>query len=301
METGRVFTDTSDFTAIEFGDAIVVGGHRYTVTGVERERRFGMEDPKFWVKRVVDADTGERKIVKLTFFESFYTAFGGVKIRCFRDPLKEAAILRFVRGRPGFMQGVSHDDERGNNIRILDIVRGRNFFFFVDGFRMPHVKYFHDVLPGVLKKLIPAFENISLLHREGFRHGDIRSDHLMADQKDGDFVWIDFDYDYDARENPFGLDIFGLGNILAYAVGRGFHNAYMIRSDPYTYGDLSRRWAPGDFSILHRNRFLNLKKLFPYIPRMLNDIMLHFSGSATIYYELVDELVEDLNGYLRSL
>ena len=123
----------------------------------------------------------------------------------------------------------------------------------------------------------------------------------MVNHKDGNYIWIDFDYDYDARENPFGLDIFGLGNILAYAVGKGFHNHYMISNDPYTYGDLIERVTPRDFSIIHRNRLLNLQKLFPHIPRMLNDIIMHFSAGATIFYEFADELIEDLNGYLRSL
>ena len=34
-------------------------------------------------------------------------------------------------------------------------------------------------------------------------------------------------YDFETSENPFSLDIFGLGNILIYAIGKGFHNAYM--------------------------------------------------------------------------
>jgi hypothetical protein len=301
MASRRSFTDTTDFTSIEYGDEIVVGGSRFTVTGVERERRFGIDDPKFWVKRVVNADTGERKIIKLSFFESFYTTFGGIKIRCFRDPEKEAEILKLVKGHGAFMQGDSYYDEKGNNIRILDIVRGKNFFLYLDSLRMPHEKYFHEELPAILSRLVEAFRAVGFIHRNGFRHGDIRSDHLMVNHEDGSYVWIDFDYDYDAKENPFGLDIFGMGNILAYAVGKGYHNHYMISNDPHTYGDLKERITLRDFSIIHKNRLLNLQKLFPYIPRMLNDIIMHFSAEATIFYEFVDELIEDLNGYLRSL
>ena len=301
MVPRRSFTDTSDFTAIEYGDEIVIGNSRYTVTGVEREQRFGSEDPKFWVKRVVNADTGERKIIKLSFFESFYTSFGGIKIRCFRNPEKEAEILNLVRGKPAFMQGTSYYDEKGNNIRVLDIVRGKNLFLYLDSIRMPHEKYFHEALPAILGKLVEAFGAIRFIHRNGFRHGDIRIDHLMVNHQDGNYVWIDFDYDYDAEENPFGLDIVGMGNILAYAVGKGFHDHYMISNDLNAYGNLRERLAPGDFSIVHKSRFLNLQKLFPYVPRMLNDILLHFSAGAAIFYELVDELIEDLNGYLRSL
>ena len=42
----QVFTDTSDFFSIDAGDEIEAGGKRYRVTGYERERRFGIEDPK---------------------------------------------------------------------------------------------------------------------------------------------------------------------------------------------------------------------------------------------------------------
>jgi hypothetical protein len=300
-DTARLHTDTTNFTAIEFGDEILVGNSRYRVTGIERERRFGIEDPKFWVKRAVHSETGERKIVKLSFFESFETTFSTIKIQCFRSPEKEALILEIVRGNPSFMQGTSFHDPKGNNIRVLDIVYGTNFFLHINNFRMPHKKYFYEELPKVLVKVVETFEAIQLLHRHGYKHGDIRSDHLIVDGKSGKYVWIDFDYDYDSRENPFSLDIFGLGNILAYAVGKGYHNHYMISKDPHTYGDLFDKLEPGDFSIIQKNRFLNLKKLYPYIPRMLNDILLHFSGNAPIFYESVEEFLEDLKGYIASL
>jgi hypothetical protein len=301
MSSSRLFTDTSDFMAIEFGDQILVDGRRYTVTGVERERRFGIEDPKHWVKRVVDAETGERKIIKLSYFETFEAALGEVKIRCFRDPEKEASILNLVKNHPSFMQGYSCTDPKGNNIRVLDIVRGSNFLLYLNSIRMPHEVYFHKVLPGILSKLATAFDAIRFLHNAGFRHGDIRNDHLVVEQQRGNYVWIDFDYDYESGENPFGLDIFGLGNILLYAVGKGFHNLYMIQNDSYTYGDLIERITPEDMSILHKARFMNLRKLYAYIPGMLNNILMYFSMSTTIYYEFVDEILEDLRGYLRSL
>jgi hypothetical protein len=109
---GRAVTDTSDFYAIGNGDEICIDDKRYTVIGHARELRFGVEDPKFWVKRVVDADTDERKIIKLAFFESFETILGGVKIKCFRDPDKEGDILNLVKDHPLFMHGTSHRDTK---------------------------------------------------------------------------------------------------------------------------------------------------------------------------------------------
>ena len=103
----RLITDTTEFFDIEYGDIILVGEKRYTVTGYERERRFGMEDPKFWVKRAVDMETGENMILKLSFLESFETKFGSVRVRCFRSPQKEADILELVKDHPYFMQGIT--------------------------------------------------------------------------------------------------------------------------------------------------------------------------------------------------
>jgi hypothetical protein len=297
----RQFTDTTDIFSIDSGDIILAGGKRYVVTGHERERRFGIDDPKFWVKRVVEAETSERKIVKLSYFESFETSIGGVKILCFRNPEKEADILKLVNGRCDFMQGESFQDEKKNNIRVLDIVRGQNFFTYVGSIKLDHKTYFFNVLPDILKKLARAFEAIRFLHLNNFRHGDIRNDHIIIEQSTGNYIWIDFDYDFETTENPFSLDIFGVGNILLYAIGKGFHNLYSICEDRTGYGDLINFLTPGDFSILDKWRFMNLRKLYPYIPEMLNDILMHFSKETDIYYEQMEEIIEDLNRYLYSI
>ena len=297
----RIFTDTSDFFDIGPGDRILIGGRYYLVTGEEREYRFGIEDPKFWVKKAVDCQTDERKIIKLAYAEAFMTKLGGVQVRCFRDPGKESDILKLVADHPGFMHGITHPDERGNPVRVLDIVRGANFLYHVDGFRLNHETYFWTVLPDLLRRLIDAFLAIGFLHTNGFRHGDIRNDHVIVTRQGGDYVWIDFDYDFDLKENPFGLDIFGLGNLLIYAIGKGFHDYYSIKHDLYTYKDLLDRLALEDFSILHQSRLVNLRKFYPYIPPMLNNILMHFSKGAHVFYESVQEIVEDLNGYLKSI
>lgn len=299
--THRVFTDTSDFFDIGPGDRIFVGGRYYLVTGEEREYRFGIEDPKFWVKKAVDCQNEERKILKLSYAETFTTNLGGVPVRCFRDPAKESDILRLVEHHPGFMHGVSYPDERGNPVRVLDIVRGANFLYHVDGVHLDHETYFWTALPDVLRHLTDAFLAIGFLHANGFRHGDIRNDHVIVRHQSGEYVWIDFDYDFDLKENPFVLDIFGLGNLLVYAIGKGFHEYYSIKNDTYTYDDLLDRLTAEDFSILHHSRLVNLRKLYPYIPPMLNNILMHFSRGAQLFYESVQEIVEDLNGYLESI
>lgn len=299
--TGKLHTDTSDFFAIDCGDEILAGGQKYIVTGHERERRFGIDDPKFWVKKAKHSDSGEKKIIKLSYFESFEVTVGGVKIQCFRNPDKEGDILELVKGNPYFMQGESFKDPKGNNIRVLDIVYGPNLFVHLDSIRADHKTYFGTILPDVLKRLVTAFECILFLHENDHRHGDIRNDHIIIERETGNYVWIDFDYDYQSKENPFSLDIFGVGNILLYAVGKGFHNLYMIDSDRKFYGDLIDNLEPADFSLLDKWRFINLQKLYPYIPGMLNNILMHFSKEAYVYYEHMSEIIEDIKGYLYSV
>jgi len=296
----RVFTDTTDFISIDCGDIILIGQKRYKVTGHERERRFGMDDPKFWVKKAVDTGTGEKKLIKLTYFETFETTLGGIKIMRFRNPDKEGAVLEFTKNHPYFMHGTVHRDSKDNNIRVLDILPGPNFYVYIGSLKMDYETYFHTALPGILKNIVRAFEAIRFLHINGLKHGDIRNDHIILEESTGNYVWIDFDYDYQASENPYGLDIFGLGNILIYAIGKGFHTHYDIKNRKSRYGDLIDRIEKEDFSLLDKGRFLNLRKMYPHVPSTLNDILMHFSRGANVYYELVEEVVEDLNRCLYS-
>jgi len=298
----REFTDTSDFFSIDCGDKIIIGDKSYTVTGHEKERRFGIEDPKMWVKRAIDDETDEKKIIKLSYLESFDTKLAGVKIKCFRNPEKEGRILDLVWDHPYFMQGKAYHDSNNNNIRVIDIVRGPNFFNYINSFsQVDHQRYFHKILPEILKKMVKAFEAIRFLHNHGFRHGDIRNDHIIFERKTGNYVWIDFDYDYSATENPFGMDIFGLGNILLYSIGKGFHDLYMIKHNTGFYKDLQDRLETSDFSLLDKWRLVNLRKLYPYIPKMLNNILMHFSKGSYIYYDTVDEILEDINRCIYSI
>ena len=66
-------------------------------------------------------------------------------------------------------------------------------------------------------------------------------------------------------------------------------------------GDLKDRLEPGDFSILHKRRFINLRKLYPDIPKPLNDILMHFSTGANVYYEYAEEISDELNRCICSV
>ena len=49
------------------------------------------------------------------------------------------------------------------------------------------------------------------------------------------------------------------------------------------------------------NRIVNLRKLFPYIPETLNNVLLRFSLGANIYYDTAEELIIDLEQARRAL
>jgi hypothetical protein len=166
--------------------------------------------------------------------------------------------------------------------------------------KMDHKTYFYEILPGVLKKTVKAFEAIRFLHANGYKHGDIRNDHIIVEENTGNYVWIDFDYDFSTSENPFSLDIFGMGNILLNAVGKGFHNLDMIRDNRKVYGNLIDHVNKSDFSIFNKRRLMNLRKLYDYIPVPLNNMLVHFSGGAEIFYETSDEIIEELNRCIYS-
>ncbi len=287
IHAGRLYTDTSEFMAIDYGDVIAVGGRNYLVHKNESERRFGLEDPKYWVKKCQCLETGERNILKLVFHEQFPMAIGNFTVRCYRSPQKEARILRLVKGDMRFMQGETYPDERGNPVRVLEVVVGRSLDNEVEAVDLPHEAYFHEVFPGMLEKFLGTCEALSFLHENFEQHGDVRRDHIFVEYATGDWRWIDFDYSFEFHENPFGLDLFGLGNILLFLAGQGVHT---MQSCGLTGSDLTAT----DCSALFPNRLVNLRRLFPYVPKKLNDILARFSGGAEVFYDSAAEFIADL-------
>ena len=80
-----VITDTSDFFSIGMGDIVNIGGRNYEVLGHARELRFGIEDPKFWVKRVIDTENGEKKNHKTFIFRNIRDQFGWCEDPVFQE------------------------------------------------------------------------------------------------------------------------------------------------------------------------------------------------------------------------
>lgn len=291
----RVHADTSNFTAIDYGDVILIDNRYFVVSGHTVEGRFGVDDqPKQWVPKVVDLESGVSHILKLVFHETFDVQVGHFTITCYRSPEKEARILELTQGMERFMSGYAALDEAGNLVRILDIVQGRRLDKHIFRHECDHEEYFNTYLPEILDQYIECARAISFIHHAGFRHGDIRRDHILVEYDTGTFRWIDFDYDFYLPERPFALDLFELGNLLMYLVARGNYQPPQILENPDLGQKVLDTIVADDLSLLSQNRVVNLRKLFPYIPTEMNNIFMHFSTGARVMYDTVDELVEDL-------
>jgi len=196
-EKFKVITDTSDFFRVEYNDVVILGDIPFWVKGYEKEGRFGLDDePKYWVSRAIDLADGSTKILKLVFHEKFETRVGGVVIKCFRSPKKEARILDLVAEHKNFMHGYWVLDTAGNNVRILEYIRGLYYDQIISGMGGDHHDYFYNYFPEVLDTFIELVMAIKFLHDHGEKHGDIRRDHILWDRELQVCRWIDFDYNY---------------------------------------------------------------------------------------------------------
>ncbi len=293
-----VHTDATDFFGVDYGDVLILDATPYLIRQNAKEGRFGLDDEeKFWVKRAVDLNTGARKIIKLVFYERFTAHVGEIAFECFRSPKKEARILSLVNGHPNFMHGFSTVDSAGNTIRVLEVILGPTLPAMVERIAEEHERYFHEHLPEILGRFVESIRAIGFLHEQGEKHGDIRRDHLFVDRDTGAYRWIDFDFNYRHRENIYGYDLFGLGNILIYLVGKGDQVLQDLR-DKHPAFD---RLTDGDRNIIFHNRLANLKKIYPYIPEKLNRVLLHFSKGANWFYEHTRQLLEDLEAARAEL
>ncbi len=284
--------DTSSYMSILGGSVLRLGGNDFFVLGDTWEGRFGIDDqPKFWVKYAVDLTTGEKKIVKLVFSEEFETEFGFIKVRHRRSPEKESGIIELVRDNPRFMQGYTVPDSVGNQVRVIDFIRGKSLYVTLRTLDMPHEEYFHEHLPGVMKELIACIEALAALHAQEQHHGDVRTDHILIERHSGHFIWIDFDYSVNFSD----YDIWSMGNVITFVVGKGIHTFRGVTREPESYPLLRQGGFVEDDALpLGKHRIANLGKLFPYVPKALNDILLRFSVGSTDFYEDLESPAADL-------
>lgn len=297
----KVYKDTTDYFRIEYGDIVILDGSPFLIRHNAKEGRFGLdEEEKFWVKRSIDLRSGMTKIIKLVFFEKFMARIGEIEFECFRSPRKEARILNLVKGHPNFMQGYSVQDDHDNIVRILEFIYGVSLAEHISEISrtISHETYFYEYFPGVLDHFMFCVEGIRVLHDHGEKHGDIRRDHILIDRESKQYRWIDFDYNFRHRENMYGYDLFGLGNVLMYLVGMGdiVYQELRKSDDPSL-----ARLMDEDVNIVFKNRIANLKKVYSYIPDNLNRILMHFSKGANVFYDHTTQLIDDLREVQSTL
>ncbi len=289
----NIITDTSDFFRVDYDDVVILDERPYFIRNYEREGRFTIdEQPKFWVRRAVDLVDGSAKIIKMVFPEKFKARVGDITFDCVRSPKKEARILNLVKGHRNFMQGFSTNDSAGNVIRIIDYIHGTTMDNIISGLNKQHEDYFYNNFPAIFNDYIELVKAIKFLHDHEEKHGDIRRDHIIKERHESFYRWIDFDFNYWHKENMFGYDLFGLGNVLVYLVGQGdITTQYLERKDQSVFG----RLTVDDTNIIFHNRVVNLQKIYPYIPDILNLILLHFSRGAEVFYDNTDQFLNDLH------
>jgi hypothetical protein len=151
-------------------------------------------------------------------------------------------------------------------------------------------------LPEILGRLVGAFEAIAMIHERGLHHGDIRNDHLLIESETDQFRWIDFDFCQDIPD----YDVWSLGNVLVYVVGKGEHTFHEVEAGRLQVPS-GVRLTKHDASAFFKHRIMNLAKLFPWIPPELNDILMHFSYETQVFYETANDLLDDLRPVVESL
>lgn len=291
----KIHTNTTDFFRVEYGDVIVLGDRLYLVRHNAKEGRFGIDDDvKFWVKNAIDLKNGSRKIIKLVFYEKFKSHIGGIEFDCFRSPKKEARILSLVSAHKNFMHGFSCKDQNDNLVRVLDFIEGKPLNSHIENLNLDHQAYFYDHFPGIMKQFIECIMAVRFLHDHGEKHGDIRRDHILIDRNSNHYRWIDFDFNYRHRENIYGYDLFGLGNVLIFLTGMGDILLQDLRKLDHPALSVL---GEDDVNIVFNNRVANIKKIYPYIPESLNRVLMHFSKGANWFYENTKQLLDDLGDW----
>jgi serine/threonine protein kinase len=298
-DIGQIHYDTTEFFKVDYGDVAILGDKPFLVRHNAKEGRFGLDDEeKYWVKRCIDLTDGSLKIVKLVFFEKFQATIANLSFDCFRSPKKEARILDLVAGHENFMQGYWVKDGAGNIVRIIDYIYGKTLHAFIQELSIDHEAYYHEIFPEIFKNFMECVHAVEFLHHHRQKHGDIRRDHILIDRESGRYRWIDFDFNYMHRENMFGYDLFGLGNILIYIAGMGdVLLADLQKNKPAVLDSLEEK----DLNIVFHNRVANLKKVYPYLPESLNRVLRHFSMGAEIFYENTTQLLNDMNEICDAL
>ena len=293
----EVVEDTTQFMNITRGNVLRLGAREFFVLGDMREPRFGMNDqPKYWVKRVLDLDDDIIRLIKLVFHEEFTAHIGPIRMRCWRSPEKEARVLDLTQNDDRFMHGVSMPDANGNVVRIIDFIEGPTLYDVIMDLEIDHETYFQTMFPTVLRNLVHTMEAIRLLHQHGLCHGDIRNDHIMIESGTRRYRWIDFDL----TQRFSDFDVWSFGNVLQFTTGMGMMSFHEVRESERFSPEIGRSLSSSDAAAFYKYRIMNLRKIYGYIPERLNRILMRFSLNTKTYYETMQQVLTDVGEVLDA-
>jgi hypothetical protein len=92
-------------------------------------------------------------------------------------------------------------------------------------------------------------------------------------------------------EDYADFDLWSLGNVLHCVVGKGFVSFRdVIDQRP----NLAASLSDDDGSVFFRHRVMNLRRVYPYVPAKLNEVLLRFSRGAKACYDAISQVVQDL-------
>ena len=158
---------------------------------------------------------------------------------------------------------------------------------------LDHETYFHEVLPGVLTNLLEAFRALnSSSTRRGSSTGMCGPTICSWSRPPAGMSGSTSDYEVSHSD----YDLWSLGNVLCFIVGKGNHHPNEVVCKPGNYPNplCGQELTNDDLLLSGQNRVANLAKLFPYIPLDLNRILMRFSAGTEAFYGSVEELVDDL-------
>jgi hypothetical protein len=85
-----------------------------------------------------------------------------------------------------------------------------------------------------------------------------------------------------------------MGNVLIYAAGKGINAFHDVARHPERYPLHRSPLDEHDASVFYGYRVANLRKLFPYIPLELNNVLVRFSKGSIDFYEDLQAQADDL-------
>ena len=83
-------------------------------------------------------------------------------------------------------------------------------------------------------------------------------------------------------------------------MGKGIRAFYQVLKDERFPEGVRESLRADDGSAFYEYRIMNLKKLYPYIPPKLNDLLLHFTIRPSAYYTDISQFVDEYHEMLDT-